>query len=185
MNVDVRVRSYITAFYESAFERWVGALERTAISLAADPKVFARLQDPAADFEERQRLLDRVLPADMDVAVRNLLYLMMQHGELGLLAEVTEGLRRRMAQAEKGPIPAEVTSAIALTEQQRAMLEAKLHAQYGPALEFTYRIDPAILGGMIIRVGDKLIDGSVASRLAAMKQSLGVSTEALPRQGTE
>ena len=38
-----------------------------------------------------------------------------------------------------------------------------------------YRVDPAILGGLIVRVGDKLIDGSVASRLAAMKQALGVT----------
>jgi F-type H+-transporting ATPase subunit delta len=176
MNAEVRVRSYITAFYEAAFERWVGALERTAVSLAADPKLFARLQDPAGDFEERRRLLDRALPADTDVAVRNLLYTMMEHGELGALSEVTEGLRLRMAQAETGPIPADITSSIELTAQQRATLEATLHAQYGPAVGFTYHVDPAILGGMIIRVGDKLIDGSVASRLAAMKQSLGVST---------
>jgi F-type H+-transporting ATPase subunit delta len=62
-----------------------------------------------------------------------------------------------------------------LTDEQRKNLVAKLEAQYGANLVYSYRIDPAILGGMIVRVGDKLIDGSVASKLAAMKQALGVT----------
>jgi F-type H+-transporting ATPase subunit delta len=174
MNADNHARSYVTAFYAAAFERWVGALEKTAVTLAADPKLFNRLQDAGVEFAERQRLLDGILPADTDVAVRNLLYTVMQREELGVVADVAESLRRRMSHTEAGPVPVEVTSAIPLTEQQRAKLETQLHAQYGPALEFSYRVDAAILGGMIVRVGDKLIDGSVASRLAAMKQSLGV-----------
>ena len=56
-------------------------------------------------------------------------------------------------------------------------MEAKLVSQYGGNLAYEYKVDSAILGGMIIRVGDKLIDGSVASRLAALKQTLGVSAE--------
>jgi F-type H+-transporting ATPase subunit delta len=116
------------------------------------------------------------LPPDTDVAVRNLLYVMMRHDDLGAIVEVVEGLRERMSQAAEGPTPVEVVSAIALTEAQRKDLETKLISQYGAGLKFAYRVDPAILGGMIVRVGDKLIDGSVASRLAAMKQSLGVGS---------
>jgi F-type H+-transporting ATPase subunit delta len=53
---------------------------------------------------------------------------------------------------------------------------ARLETQYGADLDVRYKVDPTILGGLIVRVGDKLIDGSVASRLAAMKQVLGVAT---------
>ena len=74
-------------------------------------------------------------------------------------------------------MPVEVVSAIALTDEQRKSLDAKLEAQYGVNLSFSYRVDPAILGGLIVRVGDKLIDGSVASKLAAMKQTLGVTSD--------
>ena len=69
-----------------------------------------------------------------------------------------------------------MVSAIALADEQRRALVAKLEAQYGRNLVYSYRVDPAILGGLIVRVGDKLIDGSVASKLAAMKQALGVTT---------
>ncbi len=176
MNAESHVQSYVTAFYETAFDRWVGALESASAALTSDPKLFNRLQDPNVDFAERQKLLDGVLAPDTDVAIRNLLYTMMQRDDLGAIAEVAHGLRERMSQVGAGPISTEVISAIPLTEEQRAQVEAKLVAQYGPSLDFTYRVDPAILGGMIIRVGDKLIDGSVASRLAVMKQSLGVRT---------
>jgi F-type H+-transporting ATPase subunit delta len=175
MSAESRVQSYVTAFFEAAFERWVGGLEAVTVALAADPALFRRLQNPAVEFAERQRLLDGVVPSEADASVRNLLCVMMQHDDLGAIVEVVEGLRRRMSQAAEGPVPVEVVSAIALTETQRKELESKLIIQYGAALDFTYRVDPAILGGMIVRVGDKLIDGSVASRLAAMKQSLGVS----------
>jgi F-type H+-transporting ATPase subunit delta len=70
-----------------------------------------------------------------------------------------------------------VTSAVALTDDQRIALASKLEAQYGAGLEIRYRLDPAILGGLIVRVGDKLIDGSLAARMAAMKRTLGVATE--------
>jgi F-type H+-transporting ATPase subunit delta len=171
-----RAQSYTTAFLESAFERWLTALDDSASALSVNPALAARLQDPAAAFAERQRQMDALLPADLDAPVRNLLYTMMERGDLALLPAVADALRQRVRQTEAGPIPVEVTSAIALTDVERKKLEATLEVQYGTALAYEYRVDPAILGGMVVRVGDKLIDGSVASRLAAMKQSLGVIT---------
>ena len=73
------------------------------------------------------------------------------------------------------PVQVEVVSAVPLTDAERQTLLAKLEAQHGAGLDLRYRVDPAILGGLIVRIGDKLIDGSVASKLAAMKQVLGVS----------
>ena len=90
---------------------------------------------------------------------------------------VVRPARRVVHRAEAAPVPVEVVSAIALTESSARALVAKLEAQYGANLSFSYRVDPSILGGLIVRVGDKLIDGSVASRLAAMKQALGVTSE--------
>lgn len=173
MKTGERVHSYANAFFEAAFERWLGALQSAATALAGQ----ANLQADSADFAQQQRALDSLLPADADPLVRNLLYTLAQHGDLALLGQIVEALRGRVRQAGAGPIPVEVVTAIALADEQRAALEAKLAAQYGTALSYVYRVDPAILGGMIVRVGDKLMDGSVASKLAAMKQALGVTTE--------
>lgn len=65
-----------------------------------------------------------------------------------------------------------VTSAVALTPDERAALEQKLRAKFGRDLAFEYRVDPALLGGIVAKVGDKIIDGSLASRLNAMQEAL-------------
>lgn len=175
MNTGERVQSYANAFFEAAFERWLGALQGAAAALAGQHGRLADLQGAGANFAQQQRVLDGLLPADADPLTRNLLYTLAQHGELDLLGDITEALRARVRRAEAGPIPVEVVTAIALTAEQQAALQTRLAAQYSGALSYTYRVDPAILGGMIVRVGDKLMDGSVASRLAAMKQALGVT----------
>jgi ATP synthase F1 delta subunit len=105
-----------------------------------------------------------------------LLYALAQHGDLGVLPDIAVALRARMGQTTEAATRVEIVSALPLTEAETALLTEKLVTEYGRGLEFQYRVEPAILGGLIIRVGDKLIDGSVASRLAAMKQALGVTS---------
>ncbi len=173
MNTGERAQSYASAFFEAAFERWLGALEGIAATLAGNRTLADHLQAAGVDLAKRQAALDGILPADTDPLVRNLLYTLMQRGDLGLVGDVAAALRLRRAEA--APIAAEVVTATALDDDQRQTLEDKLSAQYGTGLAFTYRVDPSILGGIIVRVGDKLIDSSVASKLAAMKQALGVN----------
>ena len=176
MNAD-RVQSYVTAFYEAAVERWTSTLDGVAGALAKNPQLRGRLSAADVDFAARQRLLDGVIPPDADLPVRNLLYTLIQHDDVGSLSDIATALRARARQTEVAPVQVDVVSAIALTVDQQRVLVEKLGAQYGAGLAFSYRVDPSILGGLIVRIGDKLIDGSVASRLAAMKQALGVSSE--------
>ena len=74
------------------------------------------------------------------------------------------------------PIVAEVTAAVELSPAERSAIEERLVEQFGSGLEFTFKVDPIILGGLVIRVGDKLLDNSVASRMAALRQSMGVAS---------
>lgn len=173
MNTSDRAQSYAGAFYAAAIERWMTALESVSAALAKDHTLVDRLQAAGVEFAKRQGILDTVIPTDTDPLVRNLLLTLMQQGDLGLLPDITAALRQRGAEA--APISVEVATAVALPNDQRQALEAKLTAQYGAGLTFSYRVDPAILGGIVVRVGDKLIDGSVAGKLAAMKQALGVT----------
>lgn len=170
-----RVQSYANAFYEAAFERWLGSLAGAASALANNSALLGALQAADVDFEKRAAALHGILPPDADVPVRNLLLTLLQRGDLALLGEITEALRMKLRSVEQGPLQVAVTTAVALAADQRQALETRLAQQYGSQLTYDYTVDPAILGGMIVRIGDKLIDGSVASRLAAMKQTLGVA----------
>ena len=176
MNTSDRAHTYATAFFEVTFERLIGSLSAAAHALAAQPALLQRLQSTDVDFADRQTVLNGVLVDGVDPIARNLLYTLLQHGDLPMLGEVITSLRTHMAQSGTGPMPVEVTTATPLALDQRQVLEAKLVSQYGGNLAYAYKVDSAILGGMIVRVGDKLIDGSVASRLAALKQTLGVTT---------
>jgi ATP synthase F1 delta subunit len=74
--------------------------------------------------------------------------------------------------AESGRLAAEVTSAVPLTDAERETLEARLRARHGSDLPINFRVDPSILGGLIVRVGDRMVDGSLASKLGQLRQSI-------------
>jgi F-type H+-transporting ATPase subunit delta len=175
MNVADRARDYAEAFCEAALERWLAVLDGVAAELSQDHSLLDRLQATDVDFTQRQRLLDRVLPDDTDRPVRNLLYSLMERHDLELLPGISGAVRQRLEQTEVALVEAEVVSAVPLTDAERQSLVAKLEAQFGTGLNMHYRIDPAIVGGLIVRVGDRLIDGSLATRMAAMRQALGVT----------
>ncbi len=69
-------------------------------------------------------------------------------------------------------INATVTTAVALTDAEREIIETRLQAKHGKDLPIAYRIDPSILGGVIVRVGDRYVDGSVVARLGQLRQEL-------------
>jgi F-type H+-transporting ATPase subunit delta len=71
-----------------------------------------------------------------------------------------------------GPRDAEVTSAVPLDQQQQEAIVQQLRSNYGPALAVKFAVDEAILGGLIIRVGDRVLDDSVRSRLTQVQQRM-------------
>lgn len=71
-----------------------------------------------------------------------------------------------------GGASAEVTSALPLTDQEKDSVKQDVLAKIGDQATVTFRVDPAILGGLIVRVGDKVLDGSVSGQLQSMRQSL-------------
>lgn len=74
-----------------------------------------------------------------------------------------------------GPREAEVTSAVEVEPAQREAIMQQLRAKYGAGLEIRFTVDPSILGGLVMRVGDKVLDDSVRSRLATLQQRMLVS----------
>jgi len=93
-----------------------------------------------------------------------------------LLAEFFSGVKSGkvvvLEGAELAGAAAEVTSALPLTNEEQASVKKDVLAKIGKQASISFRIDPAILGGLIIRVGDKVLDGSVAGKLEGLRQNL-------------
>ena len=91
-------------------------------------------------------------------------------GHEDMLAHVLEELVQ-LARAG-GPTSADVTSAVELSAAQRAKIEGELRGHYGAALDINYQVDSALLGGLLVRVGDKVLDTSVRQRLNAVQRNM-------------
>jgi F-type H+-transporting ATPase subunit delta len=171
MAEDQLVHAYAQAIFEQAVGRWRKALSAVSGNLEKAQDSLTRLDNPAEDLQRKKELVNRMLPAEADGEVRNFVYLLASRGQVHLLPEVLAEFDRY---ASRGPVleAARVASAVELTDAERAQLERKVRAQYGENLDFEYRVDKSLLGGVVVRIGDKVIDGSVAGKLAAMRQKL-------------
>lgn len=92
--------------------------------------------------------------------------------QIEVLDTLASQLARVTNEVMEGAEVAVVKSAIPLTEEERIALRKKLENRFGDRLTLRWEVDPTILGGVLIRVGDKIIDGSVAGKLASLKRSL-------------
>lgn len=176
MSASSEVQVYAKAAFETAIKDWLTNLEHIAGAIDRSPDLLKRLADEAGSFEVRQAVLTPLMRENIPAPVRNFAFGMLANGDIALLNAVVAELHS-LGVTIGGPraVVAEITSAVELTAEERAAIEKRLIDQFGLGLEFRFNVNPEIMGGLLIRVGDKLLDTSVASRLAAMRQSLGLA----------
>ena len=171
MNADKSARDYAGGFVAAALENWTNQLNAVADALDRG-SILQELNDLRRDFAARQKILASLLPANLDKLQTDLLSVLLANGDLGKLREIVLELRGQLERGGLGPQVAEIKSAQPLADSERQALREKLTADFGEDLEFDFQVDPAIIGGLIIRVGDKLIDSSIATRLNRMRDQL-------------
>ncbi len=166
-----QVQRYAQAVYQAMLEQWQSALNEVQAVLSKDQALHATLMDSSKDFNERAKALEAALPKGIPLEIKNLLKVMLQDGSLDLVSDVGASLGR-VVSGQQAPTKAEITSAVELSEQEKEALRQSLAKQFGVDLAFTFHTDPSLLGGLRVRVGDSLMDTSVASRLTALRESL-------------
>ncbi len=161
---------YAQALFEQALEQYLTPLKTIAGALA-QAGVINQLDDPTLEFAKKQTLVQPLLPTNTPTHVQNFVFLLASKNHVHLLNEIIAHLDHYAKRQAIG-VRAHVTTAIPLTENEKSALETKLRAQFGQDLTFEYAIDASILGGLVVRIGDKVIDGSVAGKLAALQEKL-------------
>jgi F-type H+-transporting ATPase subunit delta len=160
---------YVQAVLETALEPWLKSLRQVEHRLR-DGEIVAAVDDLSVSLETKKDRLRPVL-GDVPMSVVNLVYTMAAAGDLHCLERVLEALELHVARAGRGVLGL-VRSAVPLTVAEKAKLEKGLAARFGDELALTYEVDPSIIGGLVVRVGDLVIDGSVAAKLTALRDEL-------------
>lgn len=168
-------RRYAEAAFEIALrddspDAWLAVLALAEERLS-DPQVSRLLQNPAIPFASRREIVEKLLGTEVQGAPRNLLLLLVQRGRADLIGGVVREFRRLHAR-RAGIVEATVTSALPLREDEVVALRQRLEDLTGSRFEMAFEVDPAILGGIQVRFGDRLIDGSVRGRLERLRNRL-------------
>ncbi len=168
-------RRYAEAAFEvardaDAIAAWNDALAR-ATAAFADPRVAEVLTNPTLSAAARQALLQRVLVQPLPDTVLNLVGLLMVRRRIELLPLVAAEFQR-LVDRHEGVSRAVVTSAAELTADERRELEERLVQLTGGPVRLATDIDPSLLGGVVVRLGDRLYDGSVRGRLERLRSRL-------------
>lgn len=139
--------------------------------LASEPELRGLLADPVAPPERRLELLDTLIAGKVNPVTARLLRQSVRVPRGRSLDVVAEDLAEQAA-ARRGRYVAHVTSGVALTAEQEQRLGRTLSRIYRREISLQVEVDPDLLGGLLIRVGDEVIDGSVSGRLGKARHLL-------------
>ncbi|MEM9810671.1 MAG: ATP synthase F1 subunit delta, partial [Pseudomonadota bacterium] len=130
------------------------------------------VQSPAFSSDTKADGMGAVLEkAGADQLTVNFVKLLASKGRLALLPRVIDNVKRLAAEA-RGEVAAEVISAHPLTDDQTAELRAQLRASVGKDVTLKTQTDPDLLGGLIVRIGSRMIDSSLKTKLARLRARL-------------
>lgn len=155
---------------ENDLAGWSARLQSLAL-IAADAQVARLIADPAVAVERVAGLVIEVAGADLGERGANFVKVLAENDRLSLLPEIAAQFETLKANAE-GTLEATITSAQALTQAQIDDLVAGLKAKFNREVNVQVAVDPELIGGAVITIGDQVIDGSVKGRLQRMSFAL-------------
>lgn len=152
----------------NAIPQWRSELNDVAMVLA-ESGLAPVLADTKLPLERRLSLVDRAL--DVSPLAMNFAKLLVSKGRSTEARAVAEAFDR-MADEREGIAHASVTTAVELSPDQLNAISARLSQSLGRQVRTRAVVDPSIIGGLVVRVGDKLVDGSIRTRLKRLRREL-------------
>lgn len=167
-------RSYADALFSLALETRTMNETRKALCEARDGLYLTEgavdlLASPAIAKEERLQVLDKTFGDALPEHVMGLLHVMTAHGQIRELDDCTKAFCE-LCDAAQRVSTAYVSSAVPLTAEEQARLILKLTQKLNRTIRLECTVDPSLLGGLVVRVDGKIIDGSLKHRLHEIKE---------------
>ena len=173
---DSTVEGYATAIFsiaaaEDALDRVEDELYRFARAFEANPDLGRQLGDSAIDLQTRTGIVTDLLDGKAHPQTINAVSYIVQAGRSRQLPEIADAVVAKAASSRSRGV-AEVRSAVPLDDEQVRRLSAALQQSSGGEVDVKVVVDPDVVGGLLVRIGDTVIDGTVARRLQEMRTAL-------------
>lgn len=170
----VYAKRYSQAVFNIALEtneldRWQSDLGKIA-SLAEDAALITVIESPKFHFDVKVGLLSERL-GDVNPLALNLVYLLVSRGRLAMVGDIADEYQR-LLDSYRGIEQAEVVTAIPLDDEDKLRLAERLGTVVGKKVVLKPEVDSSLIGGIVARIGGKLLDGSTRSKLTALKEDL-------------
>ena len=168
-------RRYAQAVFQIALEKeeseaWMDDL--AVLARALESEQFSEFLDaPQIPSGQKVDVIKSTLGDEVGPLALNLMSLLATRNVVHVMPDIVEQFQR-LLDAHRGIERAEVVSAVPLSDQQRQSIEELLKSIVGKQLRLTSRVEPQTLGGLVARVGDRVIDGSTSTKLHAMRREL-------------
>lgn len=169
---------YARAFAEVAAERKMDAeqtiqeLEQLSALFQESHELHNVFLNPAVPHDQKIRLLDAIIKKiNGNAMLRNFMAVLIDHRRIGQISEIAREFREQMDE-RMGIAEAQIKSARELGAGERQALERKLAGVTGKQIRAHYAEDPALLGGVVVRIGSTIYDGSVRGQLEKIKQQI-------------
>ena len=168
-------RPYAEAVFQLAREKsnlagWSDMLALLG-AVARDPQVRACINNPNFSTQQIENLILGIAGAKLDGTGRNFVQVLAQSRRLELLPQI-QALYEELRHENEGVLEARIISALPINDEQTKQLVARLETKYQRKISAQVEIDPQLIGGVKIMVGDKVIDATVRGRLDAMAAAL-------------
>ncbi len=139
--------------------------------VVADARIATYLTNPSVAAERRIEAFESSLNTNVQPEARNLARMLIERDRTMLIHDISEMFAAQL-RAERGIVVAEVTTAEHLNDTEQDFIRQKLATMTGQTVQLAMKIDEGIIGGIIIRIGDQVIDGSVRNKLEKMRSRL-------------
>ena len=164
-------RPYAEALFKAGGDAAAAGQLSALAHVAADPQLLQFAGNPKADAGQVFDLITAVAKTTLAPSVQNLLRTVIDNGRLVALPEIAQQFHALIS-ARSGVSDAMVYSAFPIEAAQLADVKAALEKRFGRKLEATVTVEPELIGGIRVVVGDEVLDTSVKARLEAMKSAL-------------
>jgi len=162
--------AFSVATRDDTVEAWRSELD-SAATIVAEERIGRALANPSIPLDTRLATAQETFGRLVGRQTLNLIGLMLRRGRIEELPRLAAEFRR-LDDERQGITHATATSASALTADEVRALTKRLEQETGGRVQLDIEVDPSLLGGLVVRVGDRLIDGSVRSRLERLRNQL-------------